>query len=388
MKTQASELVRAARILTMQPGRPILLGGALLVRNGRIVELGAFSDLRACYHVPVRDLGDVTMVPALVNAHVHLELCHLQGQVPRTRSFSEWLGHLFSLPTREIDAKQIRLAVRSMAEVGVDGVGDVSTHNPTRTARVLESMGMAYTVFEEAVSFTPPERDHAFIPPQPREGLAFGRFSAAGHACYSTAPETLQRAKAACTARNLPFSLHLAESPEEVEFLTTGGGPLLDVLARAGVNPTECWRPPYRRPVEYADSLGLLGPRTLAVHCVQIDQGDAEILGSSGTNVVLCPRSNEYIGVGRAPWDKLFRSRVRCSLATDGLVSNDDLNPWREAETLRKSYDGPISLPHLVAMLTRNPARALGLEDRLGRLAPGRPAHWAVVPEYLENLFQ
>lgn len=386
--TDTPEIIRAARILTMQPGRPVLLGGALLVADGRIVDLGTFSHLRTHYHVPVRDLGDVTMLPGLVNAHVHLEMSHLRGRMARCRSFPEWLRQLIHLPMYETDEGRMRDAVAEMAAVGVAGVGDISTRNHGRTAQVLDGQGMGFTVFAEAISFTPPDRRHAFIPKEPTGGFRGGRFSAAGHAFYSTAPETLQRAKAACEARRLPFSLHLAECPEEVEMLTTGGGALRDVLAEAGLAPPEDWRPPYRRPVEYADSLGLLGPRTLAVHCVQIDQGDAEILASTGASVALCPRSNEFIGVGCAPWDKLFKSRVRCCLATDGVVSNDDLDPWKEAALLKQRYDGPLSMAAVTAMLTRNPARALGLGEELGCLAPGRPARWAVAPAYIEDLFR
>ena len=137
-------------------------------------------------------------------------------------------------------------------------------------------------------------------------------------------------------------------------------------------------------PVAAADALGLLGPDTLAVHVVCADAADRKRLAASGATVCLCPRSNEHIGVGRAPAMEFLRAGVNLCLGTDGLCSNADLDPYGEAAWLLE-HQPELDLVDVLAMITTNPARFFGRTipraARLGSLEAGRLARFSVVPE-------
>ena len=136
--------------------------------------------------------------------------------------------------------------------------------------------------------------------------------------------------------------------------------------------------------VAYADSLGLLDGRTLAVHCVQAGPRDIEMLAASGASVCLCPRSNRWIGVGDAPAAALHAAGVPLCIGTDSLASNADLDLWEELRALRALLPVTTSLMDLLAMVTRNPAKVLGIDGEYGSLEAGRRAAWAILPRDFE----
>ena len=187
-----------------------------------------------------------------------------------------------------------------------------------------------------------------------------------------------------CARQNKTFTLHLAEHPGEVELLATGKGAFAEILAER-ILPKD-FTPPGMSPVAYADALNLLDDRTLAVHCVRLSDTDIEILRTRRVNVCLCPRSNAFIGVGRAPWERLAHAGINLCLGTDSLGSNHDLNLWNEAEYVLDNFKGALSLADVLAWMTTNPAGALGLEQTLGELTPGKQARYSVVPDALASL--
>ena len=103
----------------------------------------------------------------------------------------------------------------------------------------------------------------------------------------------------------LPCSVHLAESREETEFIRSGTGEWRAFLEQVG-SWDPAWLPPACSPVEYLDDAGFLGPRTLAVHGVQMSHGDLERLARRGTTLVTCPRSNGHTGAGAPPIDSFY----------------------------------------------------------------------------------
>src|SRR5215213_9758064 len=104
-------------------------------------------------------------------------------------------------------------------------------------------------------------------------------------------------------------SVHVAESPEETELLEHGDGSFRDLLQELGAWDAQ-WTPPGCGPVEYLERLQFLGPRTLAVHGVQMDSADLARLARAGATLVTCPRSNRYVGVGDPPVARFYQSTV------------------------------------------------------------------------------
>lgn len=383
------EVVRAGRIMTMAPGDDILCDGAVLVDNGTIFDIGTYADISRTYpDTPVRDMGAGLMVPGLVNAHCHLELSGLRGAIEPGLGFAAWVRKLVrtlrASQTAQpgLDFRAVQEALEQMSGGGVCLVGDVATQNAQATAGILDDSGFFFVCFQEHIFFSPPGPGQDYVP----DGMfEMGAFAAAGHGPYSTHPDLLRGAKAQCADMGLPFSLHLAEHEDETAMLLGRDNEYMNLLREAGIPLTD-FRPPMKRPVEYARDLGLLDSSTLAVHCVTVDARDIASLRESGASVCLCPRSNEFITGGRAPWEALLAAGVNCCLGTDSLASNHDLDLWNEVRFMKERFQGGFTLQAAVAMLTKNGAAALGA-GCLGELAPGKAARFAMVPADIEEMF-
>lgn len=391
---------RARRVIALAGEKPatgrdlfkplsVLDDGIIITAKGKIEAIGPFRSTRLPTGCQVEDLGEVTVIPAPVNAHCHLRLSHLAGKTIWGRGFSAWLKSLIppilaekdlspNAPERHAITSACAEACREAAQ-GACHVGDIGGSLPGSLGLVAEcarKANLGLSQFCECFGFGPanspwPEASR----PELTENCA-----PAGHALYSTAPETLVGARNFCRENRLTFSMHLAESQEETEQLLDGSGPLYE-LYRGKVLP-ENWRPPKMRPAEFAASLGLFGPGFLAVHGVWLNRREMDALARSGSALCLCPRSNKNLAVGRADIAGLVESGVLLCLGTDGLTSNTDVNVLNEARFLLDVLPEEA----LLRMLTINGATALGL-GQAGRLAPGAPANFRVWDDAKRNQF-
>ncbi|MDR0339651.1 MAG: amidohydrolase family protein [Desulfovibrio sp.] len=386
--------------------------GVVIARSGIIESVEPYSLFRRGKKNGLRfhDLGDVCVAPGLINAHCHLELSHLAGKTARGQGFPAWLRSLVPLIKQPTSRHDLELAVTGALEqlfaAGVAHVGDVGSRFPALVSAIAESAaadrGAPYplTHFLESFGFEGDRRierglsdgpafgpDQAGEAPATASGVPFmprvaslmtGRrradSSIAGHALYSTGPETLRTASYWSWERGRVFSLHLAESEDEDQCLRDGRGALFDIFNEA-VLPAD-WKAPGFGPVRYAAELHLLCPYTLAVHCVHCSPEDIERLALNGVNVCLCPRSNVYIGVGTAPAGAMAEAGVLLCLGTDGLTSNNDLNMQAEMAAAVNVYG--LSPRAALRMASLNGAYALGL-PRLGALAPGAAAVFSLL---------
>ncbi|MDR3357319.1 MAG: amidohydrolase family protein [Desulfovibrio sp.] len=366
--------------------------GALVVRGGVVESALPWPECKPPSGARVRDLGEVCLAPACFNAHAHINLSHLAGRTVRHRGFAVWLASLIPLLGEplapEVHKRALLDACADMADAGTAHVGDfcgstLVNPGPEAVDEAGRACGLGMTHFCEWLGFLPPLNDEVYPwPPHCRAALAGRPLQAesapCGHALYSTAPQTLRAVRSFCARQRKVFAFHLAESPEEEQMLTDGGGPLKDMCV--GRLLPENWRAPGMRPLAYAGSLDLLGPGVLAVHGVRLNTDEAAILAESGTALCLCPRSNNNLGLGVPPMRGLTESGLLLCLGTDGLTSNDDLDVRREAVYLRERLDVPPEA--LVRLLTVNGAAALGLENA-GRLTPGSAADFCILPELL-----
>ena len=161
------------------------------------------------------------------------------------------------------------------------------------------------------------------------------RVSIAPHAPYSVSPELFKAVHAAAAGSGEPrISIHVGESPEEMELLAHGTGECATMLRWVGAWRDD-WVPPNTGPVEYLDDLGVIDAATLAVHGVQLSDDSLARLRDRGATLVTCPRSNQWVGVGVLPVAGFYRSGVAVAVGTDSLASVDDLNLFEELKTMR-----------------------------------------------------
>jgi cytosine/adenosine deaminase-related metal-dependent hydrolase len=168
------------------------------------------------------------------------------------------------------------------------------------------------------------------------------------------------------------MSVHLGESPEEVELLATGTGPWRGMLEMIGAWRDD-WEIPGCDPLGYLDRHDLIDARTLLAHGVQFDDRALARVAEIGATIVTCPRSNQWVGVGYPPIDRFYRSGAAVAVGTDSLASVDDLNLFAELKTMRW-LAAVVSAAKILESATLVGARALGLDEELGSLTAGKRA--------------
>jgi cytosine/adenosine deaminase-related metal-dependent hydrolase len=356
---------------------PAIAGGWVAVDHGRITDVGGCEHDRAAI-----DLGSVAILPALVNAHTHLELSYLRGRVPPAQRFPDWIRAVMRIRREHPDAGDSRIlaaastALEEARSTGTGLVGDIS--NTLVTVPLLDAADVPAHVFYELIGFAEPD-------PAGRVGSAREqidrldlrtpdvRISLAAHAPYSVSPSLLAAIRADLEAHAPRLSsVHVAESAAEVELLARGTGEWKTLLQELGVW-TDRWQVPGASPVAYLDALGFLDGSVLAVHGVQLDDADLSRLRALGTTVVSCPRSNRHVGVGSPPLDAFYASGVSVAFGTDSLASAPDLNLFSElAEARRVAPRVPAA--RLLESATLSGARALGFGDDLGSIEAGKRA--------------
>lgn len=354
--------------------QPPIRNGVVATENGRVASVGTSPAGTA-----VRDLGNVALMPGLINAHTHLELSWMRGRVPPAPRFTDWVRSLFAVrgrPDSALTSDQIapiREAIAEAQATGTIAVGDIS--NSMAAVGPMHDAGLDGVTFHELLGFK--ERDGSLIAStmgMRADAVRLGaRVSLAPHAPYSTSLELFTAIRAAVDASACPaMSVHLGESAEEVEFLESGSGPWRSMLETIGAWRDD-WVIPACDPVAYLDRHGLIDAKTLVVHAVQLSDAAMARLKEIGATVVTCPRSNRWVGAGDPPVARFYESGLKVAVGTDSLASVEDLNLFAELEAMRRLAPH-VPAGRILESATLTGATALGLGDLLGSLTPGKQA--------------
>jgi cytosine/adenosine deaminase-related metal-dependent hydrolase len=376
---------RAAWVLPID--RAPIKDGVVATKDGKVASVG--SALAQSADV---DLGNVALLPGLINAHTHLELSWMRDRVPPASTFTGWVKTLFAIrgrPDGAMSADQIAPVHAAIAEAQASGtaaVGDIS--NSLNAVGPMREASLDGIVFHELLGFK--ERDGAMVAASQsaRDGArsSGARVSLAPHAPYSTSLELFRAIRSAVNELDHPImSVHLGENPEEVELLEKGTGPWRGILEMMGAWRFD-WEAPGCDPVTYLDRHGLLDAKTLVIHGVQFSDAALRRLAEIGATVVTCPRSNQWVGVGYPPIERFYRSGVNVAVGTDSLASVADLNLFSELKTMRWLAPS-VPASAILESGTLIGARALGLDD-LGSLTPGKRAAMIAVslPDVVTNV--
>jgi len=364
---------RAAWILPIAAA-PIR-GGLVTVDRGRIVGVSSGDEppLRS-REIETIDLGDVAVLPGLVNAHTHLELSWMRGKVAPSDSMPAWAARLIALRREQAGEPRAPIAA-AIAEVRNSGtalVGDVT--NTLAADQLLGESAIAGAMFYEILGFNPSE---------PQQVAATARDTLDGleprpdwlrtvvpHAPYSVSPDLFRAI--ARDAGDRPMSIHVGESSDEIAFLRNATGAWRELLDRLDAW-NDRWEPPGCGPVEYLDRLGLLSDRLLAVHGTQLTNGELSRLATADATLVTCPRSNRWTGAGTPPIERFYSSGVRVAIGTDSLASVEDLNLFREVAYVR-DLAPHVPARQILASATIAGAIALGFNKEFGTIEPGKRA--------------
>ncbi len=346
--------------------------------HARIAAVGTRADLRRSHPGLAEERANGALLPSLVNAHAHLELSALRDQVPGGDGLVNWTrrlaGRLTNLdPIRVLDAAFA--AANTAKAFGTGAIADVG--NGIAGWRVLGRLGLGGIFFHELVGSRETRTGDAI------EDAAVERAALAAserptnvpavpapHAPYSVGPALLRRIFASAASSGRCTTIHLAEDLDEIRLLRDGEGAWPDVLRAMGVDPLE--RTPHLSPTAYLESLGAFktAHAPLLVHMVHVTADDRARARAAGATVVLCPRSNLYIGRRLPDVPAFLTDGIALAIGTDSLASAPTLSPWEDIATLATHF--PDVAPGVwLRAATTGGAVALGLAN-MGSLAPGK----------------
>jgi len=378
---QASVIIhRAPWVLPIR--HPAISDGAVAVRSGRIAAVGRFNHVLSTFpDSRVVEYQDSVLLPALVNAHTHLELSHLAhlSRQPSPATFTGWIENMLAERERIGSAGEVvrAAALEALAAQQADGViaiGDISNTGLTRelaaqfNGQLLcfkEYLGLRAAGVAPALELLEAEEDDDYC---------------TAHAPYSTHADLLRALKKRADRSGHVFPIHVAEPAAESEMMSRGRGEIPDFLERRGF-----WDGSFQATginnsgsVQYLHQLGILDNRTLCVHCIHLSSRELDLVKEAGCKVCICPGSNRYLGVGKAPVAEYLRMGILPALGTDSLASNPQISLWREMRLLAEDHPG-VAPADILAMATAGGAAGLGLEVELGSLEAGKQARFLVV---------
>lgn len=351
-------------------GEPIR-NGAVAIADGRIAALGPASELGEGQRFP-----EAVILPGFVNAHSHLEYAVYAGSGDGL-PFGSWLELHVERKRRlglaEMEASA-RLGALECLRSGITTVGDASFSGAAATA--CADLGLRAIVYLEVFG-QPDALAGRFAPLRERIAPALServRLGISPHAPYTCSLDLYR----ACADLGLPLATHLAESEAEGAWLRSGSGPwreltglLVEPLGTTGIRALA--------------AAGVLGPNVLAAHCVHVDAEEIELLAAHDVAVAHCPRSNALLGCGAAPLAALREAGIRICIATDSPASTPSFDLFEELRTAiataraRERRPDALTARDALELATLGGARALGLEDEIGSLRPGKHADLTVL---------
>jgi cytosine/adenosine deaminase-related metal-dependent hydrolase len=358
---------------------------AIVLEGPRVLDLGPAGDVMARATGALVERVHGVVMPALVNAHAHVELSGLKGAAVSGAGFVPWLASMQAARFEQIDEERdaaIDHAIAELVAAGVAGVGEV-TNDLLAIPRLARSL--LTTVFHEVFSLSlelGQKRLVSMAAQRASLDALFAssptlRYAVVPHALYATHPELVraivrENAASASSGSDAPLTIHLAEHAAERAFLADGGGPLRRFFLERGLAASlDAFPIPGKGPVAHARDLGLLRPGAALVHLTDARPEELDLVAASGAIAVLCPRSNLHIETRLPPLAAMLERGVPIALGTDSLASSPSLDPLADARALHERFPD-ASAATLVAAATSGGARAIGWGGSLGVLAKGR----------------
>jgi 5-methylthioadenosine/S-adenosylhomocysteine deaminase len=373
-KTEVDLLLVNGDVLTLNSRDDRYPEGAVAVQASEIVAVGTVDSIRARFHGRrILDVRGCVVMPGLINGHTHAAMTLFRG-LADDLPLMDWLHqHIFPAEQKLSEDRVYWGTLLACAEMILSGTTTfcdmyLFEHMVARAAR---KAGMRALVGEVLYDFPSPHYGDI------EDGLRFTeslivdwagdplvRVAIEPHAIYTCSPDLLRRCDEIARRLRVPLIIHVSENEAEVQQVQSLYG---------------C------RPVEHLESLGMLGPHLIADHCVALNERDMELLASRCAHVIHNPESNMKLASGVAPVPALLERGVNVALGTDGCASNNNLDLFGEMDSCAKLHkvmalDPTVApAPAVLRMATRNGAKALGFEGKIGELTPGMWADIIVV---------
>lgn len=348
--------------------------GAVAVKGAKIYHVGTFDEIKTLADIDkIIDLGNAVILPGLINIHTHLDLTNLHNRIKPTSNFTHWVFQIIGARIRWKDEdyiSSIEKGINLCVESGTTTVADIA--NTWYSFSVLKKSPLRKVVYKEVIDLNPDHAKDVLKKTQSElstittdDLLSIGL---SPHAPYSVSRELYQAIAQFAVETDTPVCTHIAETRDEIEFLTKGTGNFPTFLRQLRAMPDN-WQAPGFTPIQYLNEAGILGNRPLLIHCNYVTDEEISLIKSSGASVAFCPRSHHFFGHANHPVQRLLDARINVGLGTDSLASNDTLSILDEMKYLSLNNSIPPNI--LLTMATINGAKALGLESKVGQIKAG-----------------
>jgi aminodeoxyfutalosine deaminase len=380
-------ILRARTILPVS--QPPIENGAVVISGNRIRAVGSWADLQSTASEKVLDLGEVILLPGLVNAHCHLDYTDMAGELPPPKTFTDWIPLITAAKSAWSYSEYAHSwlhGAHMLLKTGTTTVADIEAMpdllpeawdaTPLRVFSFLEMTGIRARRDPKEILREAGEKIDSLV-------HARCSVSLSPHAPYSTLPELLRLTAGLARKKKWRITTHIAESREEFEMFTRSCGRMFDWLKRNERDNSDCG---LGSPVKHFARHKMLGENLIAVHVNLLAHGDARLLGKHRVHVVHCPRSHAYFRHPPFLRERLTNAGVNLCLGTDSLATTrkigkqkPELNMFDEMRQLAAA-DAKLSPAEILCMATVNGARALGLAAQVGELAKNASADLIAVP--------
>ncbi len=364
-------IVEGDYVVTMDENQAVVKDGAVAIKDGLIIALASAEDINAQHTAAEYIKGENRIVmPGLVNGHSHAAMTLLRG-LADDLALIDWLNnYIFPAEVELVDAEFVRigteLACWEMIRGGTTMFVDMY-YFPDVIADVVESCGLRAMVSATVIDQRSPDAENASD--SIRKGLDFiGRWKGRNsriipifgpHANFTLNADQLKATRAAANEAGVSISIHMSESPFEVQYSKdTYGMTSIDLF----------------------ESIGFFDGPTIGAHVIWPTETEILILAARRVGVIHLPSSNMKLASGVSPVTEMLRAGVLVGLGTDGAASNNDLDMWEEMrlaaflQKVDRMDPAVLSAQTVLTMATSGGAEAIGLRDQIGALSIGMKA--------------
>ncbi|MBL8205137.1 MAG: amidohydrolase [Blastocatellia bacterium] len=369
--------------VTMNKEFDVIKDAAIAIRDEHIALVCPTKDLPEGWTArQTIDATDAVIIPGLINAHTHVPHSLLRG-VGDGLPLERWLSEaIFPIERACVDEDFVkvgaRLSIIEMLLGGTTTFADMFFYEHA-IAQEADTLGIRAVLGETVMDLPTPD-----APEGVKQGLALAeKFidewkghdritpAVAPHAPYTCGPETIRASRDLAYKTDTPVLIHLSETKHEVD----------QILKKYGATP-----------IHYVAREGLFEVKVLAAHVVHPQSGELALLQEKNAGIAHCPRSNMNLASGAAPIRRMLDKNLCLGLGTDGAASCPTTNLFEEMATaarlakLHHERADVVSAREIFAMATIGGARAIGQDDKLGSLEPGKLADLVVVDTGSSNL--
>jgi len=377
-------MILHARIVVPMDGPPIM-AGAVVIEGNKITSVGNASDFPKCEGIEFHDLGDVALMPGLINAHCHLDYTILRRSIDPPKSFSAWVQRINAIKRSlgpEDYLKSIARGFDGCIKWGtttvctIESFPELMPHMPTppiRTWWFYEMIDVRHRITTDdvvagALSFF-----------QNRPG-SLSNFGLSPHAPFTASIDLYRLSNDCAQAFAMPLTTHVAESDEEMKMFGEARGPLYNFLSGIGRPMGDCGS---SSPFSHLWNAGAVNAQWILAHMNELTPDDFALLHelprSARPTIVHCPSSHRYFRHRPFQWQRLREMGINLCVGTDSLASCDSLSLLDELRILQQN-EPELPSEELLRSVTRGPARALRKEGVLGVLKEGALADLIAVP--------